>query len=125
MVQSLADFPTNSRSFHLALTSLDPSTSLCKKLFPAIDEWHDRLVTKKLGPDNNNSIQPTAAVNAFVQAIMLLRKTFIQGSVLMTKPLPCHSIWQHLIFSDPAYLSLKREANIIALKCSSILTLKC
>ncbi|SAM01479.1 hypothetical protein [Absidia glauca] len=38
MVQSLAGFPTNSRSFYLARAVLNPPTSLCKKLFPAIDE---------------------------------------------------------------------------------------
>jgi hypothetical protein len=41
---------------------------------------------KELRPDNNNPIQPTAAANAFVQVIMMLRKTFIQDSVLMMEP---------------------------------------
>jgi hypothetical protein len=57
---------------------LDPPTSLCKKLFPAIDEWHDRLAAKELSPDNNDPIQPTVSANAFLQVIMMLRKTFIQ-----------------------------------------------
>jgi hypothetical protein len=79
-------------------------------LFPAIDEWHDRVRQKKktLNPDNNNPIQPTVAANAFVQVIMMLRKTFIQDSVLMMELHPCHPIWQHSTFSDPAYLSSKR-----------------
>ncbi|SAM01093.1 hypothetical protein [Absidia glauca] len=68
------------------------STSRCKKLFPTIDEWHDRLAAKELSPDNNNPIQPTVAANAFVQVIMMLRKTFIQelGAHDGTPPLPSH-----------------------------------
>ncbi|SAM06354.1 hypothetical protein [Absidia glauca] len=41
------EFPTKVRSFCLALAAGDPSTSLCKKLFPAIEEWLDRLVSYK------------------------------------------------------------------------------
>jgi hypothetical protein len=48
---------------------------------------------KKLSPDNNDSIQPIVAANAFVQVIMMLRKTFIQYTVLMMMELrPCHPI---------------------------------
>ncbi|SAM02817.1 hypothetical protein [Absidia glauca] len=102
----MACFPTNVRFFYLAGTALDPPTSLCKRLFPAIDEWHDRLAAKELSPDD--PIQPTVAANAIVQVITMLRKTFIQDSVLMMELHPCHPIWQHTIFSDPAYLSFKR-----------------
>ncbi|SAL99189.1 hypothetical protein [Absidia glauca] len=40
---------------------------------------------------------------------MMSRKTFIQDSVLMMELHPCYPIWQHSIFSDPAYLSFKRD----------------
>jgi hypothetical protein len=79
----MAGLHTNGRFFYLAPAVLDPSTSLCKKLFLAIDEWHNRLAAKELVPYNNDPIQPTIAANAFVQVIMMLRKTFIQDSVLM------------------------------------------
>ncbi|SAM01336.1 hypothetical protein [Absidia glauca] len=78
----------------------------------AIDEWHDRLAGKELSPDNNDPSQLTVAANAFVQVIMMLRKTFIQGSLLTMELHPCHPIWQRSIFSDPAYLSSKRSAAI-------------
>ncbi|SAL96384.1 hypothetical protein [Absidia glauca] len=42
MMRSMAGFPTNDRSFYLVRAALDPPTSLCKKLFPAIDERHNR-----------------------------------------------------------------------------------
>jgi hypothetical protein len=45
-------FPTKGRSFHLARATLNPPVSLCKKLFPAIDECHDRLASKEPNPDN-------------------------------------------------------------------------
>ncbi|SAL97220.1 hypothetical protein [Absidia glauca] len=106
LVRSMAGFPINSRSFYFSHAALDPPTKLCKKLFPAIDEWHDRLATKELDPDNNN--QPTVAANAFVQVIMMLRKTLIQDSVLMMELQPCYPIWQHSVFSDQAYLSFER-----------------
>ncbi|SAM05297.1 hypothetical protein [Absidia glauca] len=51
----------------------------------------------------------TVVENAFVQVIMMLRKTFIQGSALMMDFHPCYPIWQHQIFSDPAYLSSRRD----------------
>ncbi|SAM08538.1 hypothetical protein [Absidia glauca] len=94
--------------FTLFVSPLAKSTSLCKK-FPAIDECHDPLAAKELSPDKNNPIQPTASANAFVQVIMMLRKTFIQDSVPMMELHPCHPIWQHSVYSDPAYLSFKRD----------------
>ncbi|SAL98643.1 hypothetical protein [Absidia glauca] len=54
LVRSMAGFPT-----------------LCKELFSAIGELHDRLVAKELSP--GDSIQPTVAGNAFVQVIMMFR----------------------------------------------------
>ncbi|SAM09057.1 hypothetical protein [Absidia glauca] len=38
LVRSMAGFPTNCRFFYLAHAALDPPTSLCQKLFPAIGE---------------------------------------------------------------------------------------
>jgi hypothetical protein len=75
----MVGFPTNGRSFYLARAALDPPTSLCKELFSAIDEWHDRMAVKKLSSGNNNPIQPSIAANAFVQVIMMLRETFIKA----------------------------------------------
>ncbi|SAM07652.1 hypothetical protein [Absidia glauca] len=68
---------------------------------------HDRLAAKELSP--GDPIQPTVAENTFVQVIMLFRKTFIQDSVPMMELHPCYPIWQHSIFSDPAYMSFKRN----------------
>ncbi|SAM03238.1 hypothetical protein [Absidia glauca] len=87
LVRSMADFPTYGRSFYLARAAFNPPT--------------------RLSP--GDPIQPTAAKNAFVQVIMMLRKPFIQDSVLMVKRHSCHPIWQHSTFSDPAYLSFKRD----------------
>ncbi|SAL98018.1 hypothetical protein [Absidia glauca] len=84
-----------------------PHIGLCKKLFPAIGEWHDRLAAKELGP--GDPIQPNVAENAFVRVITMFRKTFIQDSVLMMELHLCYPIWQHSIFSDPAYLSFKSQ----------------
>ncbi|SAM09094.1 hypothetical protein [Absidia glauca] len=86
--------------------ALNPPTSLCKKLFPAIGERHDRLAAKELSP--GDPVQPTVAENAFLQVLIMFRKTFIQDSVLMMELHPFYHIWQHSIFSDPAYLSFKR-----------------
>ncbi|SAL98173.1 hypothetical protein [Absidia glauca] len=38
LVRSMAGFPTYGRSIYLARAVLNPPTSLCKKLLPAIDE---------------------------------------------------------------------------------------
>jgi hypothetical protein len=84
----MAYFPTYGQFFYLARASLNPLTSLCKKLFPAIGEWHDRLAAKELG--HGDPIQPTVAENASVQVIMVFTRTFIQDSVLMMElPHPC------------------------------------
>ncbi|SAM07840.1 hypothetical protein [Absidia glauca] len=61
----------------------------------------------QLGP--GDPIQPTVAENAFVQVIMMFNKTFIQDSVLMVELHPRYPIWQHSIFSDPAWLSSKMD----------------
>ncbi|SAM04722.1 hypothetical protein [Absidia glauca] len=107
LVRSMAGFPTYGRFFYLARAALNPLTSLCKKLIPAIGEWHDRLAAKDLSP--GVPIQPTVDENAFVQVIMMFGKTFIQDSVLMMELHPCYPIRQHSIFSDPAYLSFRRN----------------
>jgi hypothetical protein len=106
LVRSMAGFPTYGRFFYLARTALNPPTSLCKKLFPAIGAWQDRLAPKE--HSTGDPIQPTVAENAFVPVIMMFRKTFIQVSVLMMKLHPWNPIWQHSTFSDPAYLSFRR-----------------
>ncbi|SAM05200.1 hypothetical protein [Absidia glauca] len=71
MMRSMAGFPTKDRFCYLVRTALDPPASLCKKLCPAIDEWHGRLAAKELSTDNNDPIQPTVAANSFVQVIMM------------------------------------------------------
>ncbi|SAM09572.1 hypothetical protein [Absidia glauca] len=38
LLRSMAGFPTYARFFYLARAALNPPTSLCKKLFPAIGE---------------------------------------------------------------------------------------
>ncbi|SAM07409.1 hypothetical protein [Absidia glauca] len=38
LVQLMTGFPTYVRFFYLARAALNPPTSLCEKLFPAIDE---------------------------------------------------------------------------------------
>jgi hypothetical protein len=63
---------------------------------------------KELRPDNNDPIQPTVAENAFVQVIMMFRKIFIQDSVVMMELHPCYPIWQHSIFSDPAFVVFQK-----------------
>jgi hypothetical protein len=92
MMRSMADFLTSGRFFYLARVAFDPPTSFCKKVFPAIDAWHARLAVAYFNHNNNNSIQPTVATNAFVQVLMMLRKTFIRDLVAHdgTPPLPSH-----------------------------------
>jgi hypothetical protein len=70
-----------------ALTHLPASAKSCS--------WRSTngmLVAKELSPDNNDSIQSTVAANGFLQVIMKLRRTFIQGSVLMMELRLCHPI---------------------------------
>ncbi|SAM08744.1 hypothetical protein [Absidia glauca] len=50
LVRSMAGFPTYACFFYPARAALDPPTSLCEKLLPAIGEWHDRLEAKELSP---------------------------------------------------------------------------
>ncbi|SAL96219.1 hypothetical protein [Absidia glauca] len=56
---------------------------------------------------NDDPIQPKLAVNTFVQVVIMLRKTFIQDSLLMMEFHPYHPIWQRSIFSDSVYLSFE------------------
>ncbi|SAM01547.1 hypothetical protein [Absidia glauca] len=86
LMRSMAGFLTYGRFFYPARAAINPPTSLCKKLFPPIDERYDRLAAQELSP--SDPIQPTVAENAFVQVIMMFRKTFIQDSVLMMELLP-------------------------------------
>ncbi|SAL94752.1 hypothetical protein [Absidia glauca] len=107
MIRSVAGFPAHGRSFYLARAAHLPASarSCSRRSTKDMTDWWQ----KKLSADNNNPIQPAFAANVFVQVIMMLRKAFIQGSVLMMELHPCHPIRQHSIFSDPAYLSFKRD----------------
>jgi hypothetical protein len=107
MMRMMAGF-NSPRSFYLARASLDPPVSLCKKLFPEVDGWNDRLLTKADNPNNGDPIQSTVAASAFLQVMLVLRKTFLQDSVYMMELFPDHPIWQHSIFSDASYLVFKR-----------------
>jgi hypothetical protein len=78
----MADILTNVLFFYLARAALDPPTSPCKKLFPAIAESHDLLAAKELSPDKNAPIQLTVAANAFAQVIMMLRKALYKTRCL-------------------------------------------
>jgi hypothetical protein len=77
IMRPMADFPTNGRPFYLAHAGLihlpDSAKSCCPRSTNSMTDTEF---------DNNNPIQPTVAANAFVQVIMMLRKTFIQDSVL-------------------------------------------
>ncbi|SAM04117.1 hypothetical protein [Absidia glauca] len=87
LVRSMAGFPTFGRFFYLARAALDPPTSLCKKLCPAIGQWHDRLAAKELSPGDH--IQLTVAENAFVQnSTPAIPFDTIQSSLI--QPI-CHS----------------------------------
>ncbi|SAM04830.1 hypothetical protein [Absidia glauca] len=77
------------------------------KLSKAFSPRKAKLKPGELGP--GDPIQPTVTENEFVQVIIMFRKTFIQDPVLMMELHPCYPLWQHSIFSDPAYLSLKRD----------------
>jgi hypothetical protein len=72
MMRSMTGFLTNGRFFYIPHASLDPPTSLCKKVFLAIEEWHDRLAAKELIPDISNPIQRIVTANVFVQLILIL-----------------------------------------------------
>ncbi|SAL95154.1 hypothetical protein, partial, partial [Absidia glauca] len=74
-----------------------------KKMMQSMAGFH----TNELSP--GDPIQPAVADNAFVQVIMMFRKTFIQDSVLMMELHSCYPIWQHSIFFDQAFLSFKRD----------------
>ncbi|SAM09200.1 hypothetical protein [Absidia glauca] len=54
----------NGRSLYPARVAIDAPTSLCKTLFPAIDEWHDRLGAKEPSLTSNDPIQSPVAANA-------------------------------------------------------------
>jgi hypothetical protein len=86
-----------------ALTHPPASAKSSRRSTNGMTDWRE-----KPSPNNNNPIQTSAAANAFVQVIMMLRKTFIQHPVLMMELRPCRPIWQHSSFSDPAYLSFER-----------------
>ncbi|SAL99295.1 hypothetical protein [Absidia glauca] len=68
---------------------------------------------RRQGRWNNTTInishQPSKRIGAINGRLPHIWKTFIQDSVLRMELHPCYPIWQHSIFSDPAYLSFKRD----------------
>ncbi|SAM04919.1 hypothetical protein [Absidia glauca] len=93
MMRSMASFPTNGRSFYLARAALDPPTSLCKKLFPAVREWHDRLAAKELSHDNTSLFNlPSLPMHLFCTGDHDARKDVYTSLDAHdgTPPLPSH-----------------------------------
>ncbi|SAM05586.1 hypothetical protein [Absidia glauca] len=107
LVRSKAGFPTLFDSFSLhvpLLTHLPASARSCsRRLTNDMTDWRQKSSVLAI------LFKPTLAENAFVQVIMMFGKTFIQNSVLMMELHPCYPIWQHSIFSDPAYLSFNMD----------------
>ncbi|SAL98984.1 hypothetical protein [Absidia glauca] len=84
------DIPTSNLTLAQKCVYLSTDTTYQPLQVVAPGEWHDRLVPKELSP--GDPIQPTVAENAFVQVIMVFRKTFIQDSVLMVELHHCYPI---------------------------------
>jgi hypothetical protein len=103
-VRILAGFSaTSSREqYHIAREILDPPDELLQQVFPEVDEW----LSKHLDIDNKANIEKSVTAIGTLRAIKYLRKVFLQDSVFLREKWPhLSAIWNHSLFSQPAYES--------------------
>lgn len=108
VMRVMAGFTTQQGQFFLRRAILDPPEELCKKIFPELDAWNDRLTAKHLHPENEDQIEVTVAAKAFFDLMLMLRKTIIQDSILMMEKFPNHPLWQNDFFSNQMFLEYKQ-----------------
>ncbi|KAF1805188.1 hypothetical protein FB192DRAFT_1298445, partial [Mucor lusitanicus] len=60
----MAGFTIQPGQFFLARAALDPPEDLMKLVFPLLDQWNDRLLTKYDNQNNGDSMQVTVAAKA-------------------------------------------------------------
>ncbi|SAL98482.1 hypothetical protein [Absidia glauca] len=94
LVQSMAVFPAYGRFFYLARAALNPPTSLCTKLTQSWRSYSTYRRWKCICTGDHD-----------VQEDFYTRLGAHDGP----PPLLLYPIWHHSIFSDPAYLSFKRD----------------
>lgn len=97
----MAGFTKDAGNFWLERASLMPSEDLCKKVFPHVDRWVERL-------ENDDVTESSTAANGFLQLLIQLRVVFLQDSVIMKEKHPDHVLWKNELFRDELYLQFER-----------------
>jgi hypothetical protein len=94
-MRSTADFdPDWSGSYFLPRDTVKPSAALCRRIWPALDQW------KEAHDSASSAVEPNKAAGAFLELLAWLRVVFLQDAVFLQKHYP-----QHPIFSDPVFHS--------------------
>jgi hypothetical protein len=103
-MRSTADFdPDWAGSYFLPRDTVKPSTALCRRIWPALDQW------KEAHDSASSTVEANKAAGAFLELLAWLRVVLLQDAVFLQKHYP-----QHPIFQDPAFHS--REFAAFALQ---------
>lgn len=107
VMRVMAGFTVQQGQFYLPRSAMDPPEELCRMIFPQLDSWNDRLISKQANPNNGDQMEVTVAAKAFFQLLYMLRKTIIQDSVMMMEKFPNHPLWQNSLYTNELFIDYK------------------
>ncbi|OBZ80847.1 hypothetical protein A0J61_11104, partial [Choanephora cucurbitarum] len=90
-LRTLAGFTSDAGQFYLVRATIVPSEDLCKKAYPYVDGWLEKLAKGEV-------TESSTAADGFLQLLAQLRIVFLQGSVVIKKVFPDHFLWNDPLF---------------------------
>ena len=99
-MMALAGFDKSKTTYYLKRDILEPPESLKNLLWPIIDEWRRKLA-------DNQIEQPCSSLHYFLDALVHLRKVFLQDAVFLQEVYPNHYFFRHPLFHLPEWTQFK------------------
>ncbi|KAG2216881.1 hypothetical protein INT45_004565, partial [Circinella minor] len=99
----MAGFHKDGGHFYLRCAIEKPDPELCRKVFPMVEVWQERINRGREHGDQS------IAANGFLQMLRQLSVVFLQDSVPLEELYPCLFIWNAPLFQDPQYITFKNK----------------
>ncbi|KAG2214480.1 hypothetical protein INT45_006847, partial [Circinella minor] len=103
LLRVMAGFHKDGGRFYLRRAIEKPDPELCRKVFPMVEVWQERI---NQGRDHGDQ---SIAADGFLQMLRQLSIVFLQDSVPLQELYPRLSIWNAPLFQDPQYITFKNK----------------
>lgn len=102
-IKALAGF-TKHETYYMPRGIIEPPTVLLNMLWPEIDEWKSKA-------ERNEVRQASSSLKYFLEAMLHLKKVFLQDSVLMKRQFPDHYFFKHELFRTEEWHQFEAQLN--------------